>query len=148
MKDMKEFVIALISVALLNGAFGMLAPEGDLRKYVKLLGSLCLVCAVASPIFTAIKAEGGGFEGLFPDIPENESRYEDVYGEALAKGKIPPRSFLSTLFQLFIACLTDNSSAVIDGNHIDVNVSLIAFATMIQVIDKKSETNKFKKDNK
>ena len=83
---MTGFVITLISVALLNGALSMLAPEGEMRKYVKLLGSLCLVCAIASPIFSAIKAEGGGLDGLFPDIPENESRYEDVYGEALAKG--------------------------------------------------------------
>ena len=83
---MKDFVIVLISVALLNGAFGMLSPDGDLKKYIKLLGSLCLVCAVASPIFSAIKADGGGFDGLFPDASEDQGGYEEIYGEALADG--------------------------------------------------------------
>ena len=83
---MKDYVIALISVAFLNGAFGMLSPEGDIKKYVKLLGSLCLACVIAAPIFSAISVEGGILDGLFPQIPERESSYEDIYGDALADG--------------------------------------------------------------
>ena len=78
--------MTLISVAILNGVLGMLSPEGDLKKYIKLLGSLCLVCAVASPVFNAIRSDDGGLDGLFPDMGEHESNYEELFGEALAKG--------------------------------------------------------------
>ena len=64
----------------------MLSPEGDIRKYVRLIGSLCLVCAVASPVFGAIQNGGEGLEGLFPTVTDEESGYEEIYGEALAKG--------------------------------------------------------------
>ena len=83
---MKEFIITLISVALLSGGFCMLAPEGDLRKYVRLMGALCLVCAIAVPTFTAIRSDGIGLDGLLSADVENESGYEEIYGEALLRG--------------------------------------------------------------
>ena len=44
---MKGFVITLISVAFLNGAVGMVSPEGDIKKYVRLAGALCILAANA-----------------------------------------------------------------------------------------------------
>ena len=64
----------------------MLSPEGDLKKYIKLLASLCLVCAVSAPIFAVLSSDNIGFDPIFRGEEQGSDRYEDVYGEALAKG--------------------------------------------------------------
>ncbi len=87
---MKEFLITLMAVAILVGVVGMLTPDGNLAKYVRFAGMLCLLCALASPIVTVLSAltDGDGFaEEILGDIGEKEEeRYDEIYNNTLMDG--------------------------------------------------------------
>ncbi len=83
---MEKYIITLISVALLSGIVGMLSPEGDVKKYVRLAGSLCLLCALAMPVYSFVSEGGVDLEGLLSFSGEVDTGYEDIYKEALADG--------------------------------------------------------------
>ena len=78
--------MTLISVALLNGIMSMLSPEGDTKKYVRFVGSLCLLCALASPIYGLLSDGKIDTDGLLSYPDEAESGYEEIYMNALANG--------------------------------------------------------------
>ena len=82
---MGSFVVTLIGVAILNGVIGMISPEGDIRKYVRLIGSLCIISAILSP-FVSLLSEGiPDFDISFGE-GEYGQKYEDIYESALAEG--------------------------------------------------------------
>ncbi len=83
---MGKFIITLMSVALLGAVMGMLSPEGDMKKYVRLVGSLCLLCALASPLYGLLSEGEISFEHLFSFTCEPQSGYEDIYKQAIAEG--------------------------------------------------------------
>jgi len=83
---MKGFIVTLMSVALLNGAIGMISPEGDIKKYVRFLGALCLLCAIATPIYGAFADGEIAFDDLFFDLSAKEESYEQIYSDALREG--------------------------------------------------------------
>lgn len=83
---MGKYIITLISVALLSGIMGMLSPEGDIKKYVRLAGSLCLLCALAVPVWSFISEGGVDIDGFFSFSGEVDTGYEEIYREALADG--------------------------------------------------------------
>ena len=87
---MKEFLITLMAVAILNGVVGMLTPDGNLGKYVRFAGMLCLLCALASPVVTVIGAFGDGGEfldGILGDKAEREEEnYDEIYNNTLMNG--------------------------------------------------------------
>ncbi|MBE6667410.1 MAG: hypothetical protein E7607_03765 [Ruminococcaceae bacterium] len=80
---MKGFVITLISVAFLNGAVGMVSPEGDIKKYVRLAGALCILAAIVSPLYFAINNGNLDFDEGFLDGVLGEEQYESQYESAL-----------------------------------------------------------------
>ena len=83
---MGGFIITLMSVALTVAVTGMLSPEGETKKYVRFVGSLCLLCALASPIMGILDlGADGSFGLLFPETGE-EGGYEEIYMNALADG--------------------------------------------------------------
>ena len=83
---MGRFVLTVMGVALIGGVMGMLSPDGETKKYVRLVASLCLLCALASPLVRLISEGGGGIDDIFPSVSGEVDSYEEIYGEALAQG--------------------------------------------------------------
>lgn len=83
---MGEFIFTLIAVALLNGAVNMISPDGELKGYVRLVGSLCIVIAVVAPIFSLVSENIFDTGKLFPDTEGAESLYEQTFAESIADG--------------------------------------------------------------
>ena len=84
---MKEYFLTLMAVAVLNAVMGMLSPDGDLKKYVGLLGTLCLLLAMAQPLL-GWQGEGQGFLADLwdPEMGEETPDYGEIYGQALTSG--------------------------------------------------------------
>jgi len=84
---MKSYLITMMAVALLNGMLGMIAPDGNTKKYVRLLGTLCLLCAMVQPIL-GLGAEGEGlFQKLWDlSVEETLPNYGEIYNQALLSG--------------------------------------------------------------
>ncbi len=83
---MRNFCITLIAVAIINGVLGMISPEGDIKKYIRLVGSIGLLLAIVLPLYTVIVDGGIDLDPLFsPDRSEDE-KYEDIYEGALSEG--------------------------------------------------------------
>lgn len=84
---MKEYFMTLMSVALLNGILHMISPEGDIKKYVRLLGALCLLCAMTVPLFSAL-AEGEGSLNFLTEFGQGteQSNYDEIYQNSLLNG--------------------------------------------------------------
>lgn len=83
---MGNFIFTVMGVAVVIGVTGMLTPDGETKKYVRLVGALCLLCALVSPILGAISSGGDRFEMLFPSIDTDRSEYEEIYKEAIVQG--------------------------------------------------------------
>ena len=84
---MRSYLMSLISVALLGGVVGMISPEGDLKKYVRLLGTLCLLCAMVGPVFSLLQDDGLRLDGWLENLaPDDEINYEEIYNNALVEG--------------------------------------------------------------
>lgn len=59
MSGFSELVRGFCVIAVSGGLLLIMSPEGNLKKYVKFVLSLCMVCALLSAFFTfAEKAEG------------------------------------------------------------------------------------------
>ena len=80
---MRSFVITLLSVAFLNGAIGMISPDGDMRKYVRFTGALCILAAIVSPLYFAINSGALNFCEDFFEQSLDETLYESEYESAL-----------------------------------------------------------------
>lgn len=85
---MGEFIFTLVTVSVLNGAVGMLAPEGDIKKYVRMVGALCILLAIVSPLYGLFADVGFDFEAMIPDGEYTEEDYEKTFEEYLSKGFI------------------------------------------------------------
>ena len=83
---MSGFILTVMGVALIGGIMGMLSPDGETKKYVRLVASLCLLCALASPVVRLIREGGGSIDDIFPSASTEGDSYEKIYEEALAKG--------------------------------------------------------------
>ena len=84
---MREYWVAFVAVAILNGVVGMIAPEGEIKKYVRLLGSLCLLCAVVQPVLGWISEGDEWTSYLWEDTKEElETDYDEIYNQSLIQG--------------------------------------------------------------
>lgn len=84
---MREYLTSLLSVSLLGGLLTMLSPEGDLKKYVRLLCSLCLLCAMVSPLFSAFAEGELSLDHLWEQMEPSESLdYDEIYHQSLQSG--------------------------------------------------------------
>jgi len=87
---MREFWMTLLGVSLLSGVVEMLLPqEGEGKKYVKLVGALCVLTLLINPLASLLR-------GLWNEDPENIEEifsapetqdYEAVFSEAVLKGE-------------------------------------------------------------
>jgi|GEM_PF-4342852 len=81
---MKEYLVALIATTLLGGIVRMLAPEGNLQKYLRLTVSLCLVAALLGPLFAALSEERElSLQELLSEEEKQEVNYDEIYDRSL-----------------------------------------------------------------
>ena len=86
---MSSFIITLMAVSLFNAVVGMISPEGDIKKYVRYLGALCLLCVMIVPVYSALVEDKGDIGGLiFGHDGMEEIDYGKIYEENLASGSI------------------------------------------------------------
>ena len=86
---MKEYLMTLSGVMILSTLISTVCAEGNLKKYVRLLCSLCLLCALISPLFRLLSE--GEFDPvtLWEDAVEGEeSDYDDIYHQALIENQV------------------------------------------------------------
>lgn len=82
---MKKYVVGVIFISLVSSIFEILAPEGkggDMKKYVKLIASLCVVCFTVVPIYDLLCELDDGSSELswsFFDGEGEREKYEEIY---------------------------------------------------------------------
>ncbi len=83
---MKEYIITLVGVAILNGVVGMISPEGNIKKYIHLLGALCILCALVFPFASVLSKNEISFDGLLEYEGVDRSEYDEIYNNSLISG--------------------------------------------------------------
>ena len=86
---MKEYFSTLIAVALLTSVFGMLSPGGNIKKYVRLAGAFCLLCALIIPWTDfLLKNEGLSEDFGIEEWQSDTVDYDEIYYASLMDGGI------------------------------------------------------------
>ena len=129
---MREYLLTLISVSVICGVVQTLAPDsvGDkLKKHVKLLSSLCVLCIILAPISALLRElQENGIE-LGEWVLEIETvgeKYEDVYLESIGKYTVAELEEMSEIkvaerfgmdrkiFDVNVVVIAENDSLVVD----------------------------------
>ena len=81
---MREYLNALVAVALFGGLIRMLSPEGGVQKYLRLTVALCLVCAIVQPLVGGV-LDGGNLSlsEWLAEVEEQETDYDEIYNQSL-----------------------------------------------------------------
>lgn len=83
---MSGYFYGLLSTCLFCGFFGLIAPNGALGKYLRLLGGICVLCVMLSPLSTYLQS--WETEDLLSGLlgsDEQESEFDEIYNKALAE---------------------------------------------------------------
>ena len=84
---MGQYWSTFVAVALLSGIVGMVAPEGDVKKYVRLAGALCLLCAITQPLLGWMREGEGLPDDWWAEIEDGEEvDYVEIYNQSLMVG--------------------------------------------------------------
>ncbi len=92
---MKEYIVSLITAALVAALIGILSPDGEgggLAKHMRLLTSLFLLCVIIAPVGEMIGSFDDLLEGTdpFPEIDGSTAEdYQTQLEEALASAAKP-----------------------------------------------------------
>lgn len=124
---MREYLMTLIGVSLFCGVVGMLSPEGNIKKYVRLLSALCVLSAIVGPLLS-LGSEGVlSLEELVGEVEETEVDYEEIYNQALIMGgeRQAADAIWSDLVQTFS----------IPGEALEVSVKFLAETEENTVMD-------------
>lgn len=87
---MKDYIITLISVSIVCGIVHILTPAGvgdGIRKHVKLISSLCVLCIMIAPIGGFIQSlENSEFNilGEYGESNTLEDRYDKIYNDMIS----------------------------------------------------------------
>ncbi len=84
---MKTYWATLLGVMVLSVVINMICHDGNLKKYVRLLSTLCVLCVLAAPLISL--ASEGGLDGgaLWEELVETPSEdYDEIYHQALLNG--------------------------------------------------------------
>lgn len=82
---MKEYLISVIWVSIIVGICELIAPHSEsIKKNLKMIGALCVVCVVITPILSITQLSGEAAEDLKNEILENQtedltSEYESIF---------------------------------------------------------------------
>lgn len=131
---MREYLMSVIGAALIAGVISVIVPTGNgegLKKYVTLIGSLCVLCVLLSPLTSVLEFMSDLSDGDIAEwFNESEKEYSGKYYEFLMSvGKDNVEDGISVLlFDTF--GIPENESSVIavvserDGELIIVSVSI------------------------
>ena len=88
MEAFSEFVRGFCIIAVSGGLIMLMAPNGNLKKYVKFIISLCMVCALLSAFFTFSENAEGFFDEIETET-ENEAgkTKEELYASVAGNAK-------------------------------------------------------------
>lgn len=87
---MKDYIITLIGVSIVCGIVYILAPNGSgdgIKKHVKLVSSLCVLCIMIAPIGSFIeKLKSSEFNvlGEYTRSDESENEYDKIYNDMIS----------------------------------------------------------------
>lgn len=90
---MSEYIYSTVCLAVAVGIVLLIAPDGarqGLKKHIKLIGSLCLICVLIKPTTELLEAidrlTSEGFSGIFESESESEiyDKYENIYQDYLS----------------------------------------------------------------
>ena len=82
---MDNFLLILVGVAILVGVVEIVSPEGDLKKYVRFAGSLCILLAIVVPVYSFFADGIPKLDGLMEEGSQ-ESDYNEIFMSAIADG--------------------------------------------------------------
>ena len=122
--------MTVIGVAVAVGVCGMLTPEGDTKKYVRLVGALCLICALASPWVGAIARGELSLENMLEPYESETENYEEIYKNSLKEGaKINAENVIEEClikqFELSADSLEVSLQIVFDGGEYTVESAYV-----------------------
>ncbi len=83
---MKEWIIYLgeiILITAVSGLFYHVAPEGNMKKHLQFVISLCVLVALAVPMFSMVTELPGIFEQSFEEVKREEDVTNDQLTESL-----------------------------------------------------------------
>ncbi len=135
---MRAYVTTLAALALLGAVMGMLSPEGDIKKYVRLVSALCLLVALASPVisFVTALAEGDWLNGEELGFSEQTADYENVFEEALRNGSasVASDALTAELIQRFDLPDGSLSARVVLADGDECSLSLVRVTLRAEAI--------------
>ena len=85
MSGFSELVRGFCVVAVSGGLMLIIAPDGALKKYVKFVLSLCMVCALLSAFFTFSEKAEGFFEKIEIETQDTATKTEGELRAGIAK---------------------------------------------------------------
>lgn len=80
-----DFVLSVLTVCVISGVAVGLAPEGSIKKYIKLIVSLCVLAAILTPligIVSSIPSVGDEISEIFGKKEEEDGAYDEKQIEA------------------------------------------------------------------
>ena len=90
---MREYIFSVLCMAAIGGVAIMIAPDGirsGLKKHVKLVCALCLLCVMIAPVSRLMDVINDGFNEISPEGPNDgnglQSMYESIYEDNLELG--------------------------------------------------------------
>ncbi len=85
---MKEYISLLFGVCALSGMIGAIAPQGQTKKYLEIICSLCVICALAVPLLNGI-SEAPSLDNFFGTEDSDEQiKYEEIYNNYILEGRL------------------------------------------------------------
>ena len=115
---MKEYLISLMSLAILCGVVGILSPRGDIGKYIKFIMGLCALGVIISPIKVFVQSVEG-FAPSFGDtlFDSNEDYYENLFNNSLSEGS------KAEIERLLEKNISEKFNVNTDGFDVSVSIS-------------------------
>ncbi len=123
---MGEYISALFGVCIVSGVICVMAPEGQSKRYLDIICSLCVICAVGVPLANSIfqiKNIGYFFDGI---EYETSTNYDEIYNQYLTNG------YLEEAEQLMAEQLTKRYS--LPQNSIDIRLDSAVNGDSVEVI--------------
>lgn len=84
---MREYIALLFGVSLIAGIVRVTAPDGQMKNYINILCSLCVLAAVVVPISRAFIGTDGLSELLLDKLDYESQSYDEIYNLYIAEEK-------------------------------------------------------------
>lgn len=79
---LKEYTLSAIMISAMSALFTIISPDGEMKKYISLISSLCVIAVIAVPTLSLISSFGDVDSALNTDIIEVEPGHDVMIYEA------------------------------------------------------------------